>query len=91
MAVLSPRDVHCVTRLRERGVSLVEIKLTPMSPFLGQPLRMLPLPPDAHIMCLARGEDTLFQLGHTTLACNDVLFILCRQVRAVRQALHLDS
>jgi Trk K+ transport system NAD-binding subunit len=88
--LVSPRDVRCVNSLRERGVSLVEIKLTPMSPFTGYKGSDLPLPAEARLMCIARGEAALFDLQDTRLQVGDVLFVLCRDIKSVRHAFYLE-
>jgi hypothetical protein len=91
MTVLNPRDIRCITGLRDRGVTLVEIRVTCMFGWLHQPVGHLPLPPNSRVMCIGRGTEVLLDPPTVYLQEHDTLFLLTQDVRALRRALQLDS
>ncbi|GGK38869.1 potassium transporter TrkA [Pilimelia terevasa] len=62
---------------RQGQANLVEITLPPASPHQGQPLRDLPLPPDAALVAIARGRRVLVPTGDDSLEAGDELYFVC--------------
>jgi Trk K+ transport system NAD-binding subunit len=92
MTVLHPRDARCVSGLRSRGITLLEVKIPPLSAFINQSVTQMCMqwPIDTRLLCVARGNLTLLDLNDTTFMEGDVLYLMCRDVKRVRQVLGLD-
>lgn len=73
---LTPRDVDALRRLKELAVSLIEVKITPVSAALGLTIDQVPLPAEAVVAMVARGESGLFPPIQETLQAGDVLYLL---------------
>ena len=64
--------------LRRGGLSLLEVRLPERAPGLGRPIAELPLPADALIVGVLRGESVLVARGPLVLEEGDELLIAAR-------------
>jgi hypothetical protein len=92
MTVLHPRDARCVSGLRSRGITLLQVKIPPLSPLIGMAVEAAcaTWPDDTRLLCVARGPLTVLEPSGLSFCVGDELYLMCRDVRLMRQALGLD-
>jgi CIC family chloride channel protein len=74
-----------------RGTQVVEIPVTPSSPFVGVKLSELDLPRDVLVIAIERGEETVIPRGDTELEAGDRMLFLVQHDRVVAFHEHLAS
>ncbi len=62
---------------RQGQANLVEITLAPQAPFVGRPLREVPLPPDTALVAIVRGARVLVPSPDDSLEAGDELVFVC--------------
>jgi trk system potassium uptake protein TrkA len=73
---------------RQGEANLVEITLPPDAPYVGEPVRSVPLPRDSALVTILRGKRVLVPTPDDPLEAGDELIFVCTtevedQVRAV--------
>jgi hypothetical protein len=90
MKPLSPRDLACVSNLCAHGLSLLEIKLSCISPWLNQPFSHIPMQGNSRLMCVVK-EGRAHTDWQTLIAHpGDRLFVLSDDAQQLRATL-LDA
>jgi trk system potassium uptake protein TrkA len=62
---------------RQSEANLVEITLPETAPFVGRPIRDVPLPPDAALVAILRGKRVLVPTPDHPLESGDELVFVC--------------
>ncbi|GAA3382420.1 potassium channel family protein [Cryptosporangium minutisporangium] len=70
-------DLVRLMTFRQGQASLVEITLAPDAPYVGRPLREVPLPSDAALVAILRGARVLVPTPDDPLEPGDELMFLC--------------
>ena len=70
-------DLVRLMTFRRGQASLVEITLAPEAPYVGRPVRDVPLPPDAALVAILRGARVLVPSPDDPLEAGDELMFLC--------------
>ena len=65
-----------LTALRETGQELLGYRVEPASPAARHPIRELPLPTDALITLVVRGQEVIAPRGSTVLEPDDLVYVL---------------
>ncbi len=81
-------DLVRLMTFRQGEANLVEITLPPDAPYVGEPVRSVPLPRDSALVTILRGKRVLVPTPDDTLEAGDELIFVCTsemedQVRAV--------
>jgi trk/ktr system potassium uptake protein len=81
-------DLVRLMTFRQGAANLVEITLPQDAPHLGQPVRDIPLPPDAALVAIVRGRRVLAPTPDDPVEAGDELIFVCtveaeEQVRTV--------
>jgi trk system potassium uptake protein TrkA len=81
-------DLVRLMTFRQSEANLVEITLPRTAPFVGHPVREVPLPRDAALVAILRGKRVLVPSADDPLEAGDELIFVCTtevedQVRAV--------
>jgi trk system potassium uptake protein TrkA len=74
---VSVGDLVRLMTLRQGEANLVEITLANNAPFVGRPVREVPLPRDASLVAILRGRRVLTPSPDDTLEVGDELLFLC--------------
>jgi trk system potassium uptake protein TrkA len=74
---VSVGDLVRLMTLRQGEANLVEITLAGDAPFVGRPVREVPLPRDASLVAILRGRRVLTPSPDDTLEAGDELLFLC--------------
>jgi trk/ktr system potassium uptake protein len=85
---VSVGDLVRLMTFRQGEANLVEITLPPAAPYVGHPLRDVPLPRDAALVAILRGKRVLVPSPDDPLEAADELIFVCtaaaeEEVRAV--------
>jgi trk system potassium uptake protein TrkA len=70
-------DLVRLMTFRQGQANLVEITLAPDAPYVGRPLREVPLPADAALVAILRGKRVLVPTPDDPLESGDELMFLC--------------
>jgi trk system potassium uptake protein TrkA len=70
-------DLVRLMTFRQGEANLVEITLPPDAPFVGEPLRSVPLPRDSALVAILRGKRVLVPTPDDTLESGDELVFVC--------------
>ncbi|MFG1924031.1 potassium channel family protein [Cryptosporangium sp. NPDC048952] len=70
-------DLVRLMTFRQGQANLVEITLAPDAPYVGRPLREVPLPSDAALVAILRGARVLVPTPDDPLESGDELMFLC--------------
>ena len=62
---------------RQGEANLVEITLPPTAPYVGQPVREVPLPRDSALVAILRGKRVLVPTPDDPLEAGDELIFVC--------------
>ncbi len=65
-----------LTALRETGQELLGYRVEPGSAAAGKAIRALPMPPDALVTLVVRGQDVIPPRGSTLLKADDQVYVL---------------
>jgi trk system potassium uptake protein TrkA len=81
-------DLVRLMTFRQGEANLVEITLPPDAPYVGEPVRSVPLPRDSALVTILRGKRVLVPTPDDPLEAGDELIFVCtseveEQVRAV--------
>jgi trk system potassium uptake protein TrkA len=81
-------DLVRLMTFRQGQANLVEITLPPTAPYIGRPVREVPLPRDSALVAILRGRRVLAPTPNDPLEASDELVFVCTaevedQVRAV--------
>ena len=81
-------DLVRLMTFRQGEANLVEITLPPTAPYVGEPVRSVPLPRDSALVTILRGKRVLVPTPDDPLEAGDELIFVCTsevedQVRAV--------
>jgi trk system potassium uptake protein TrkA len=81
-------DLVRIMTFRQGAANLVEITLPPSAPYVGHPVREVPLPRDSALVAILRGKRVLVPSQDDPLEAGDELVFVCTsevedQVRAV--------
>jgi trk system potassium uptake protein TrkA len=81
-------DLVRIMTFRQGAANLVEITLPPSAPYVGHPVREVPLPRDSALVAVLRGKRVLVPSQDDPLEAGDELVFVCTaevedQVRAV--------
>jgi trk system potassium uptake protein TrkA len=70
-------DLVRLMTFRQGEANLVEITLPPTAPFVGQPVRAVPLPRDSALVAILRGKRVLVPTPDDPLEPGDELIFVC--------------
>ncbi|HEV2088614.1 MAG TPA: TrkA family potassium uptake protein [Cryptosporangiaceae bacterium] len=70
-------DLVRLMTFRQGQANLVEITLAPEAPFVGRPLRDVPLPSDTALVAIVRGARVLVPSADDSLEAGDELVFVC--------------
>ncbi|MEU4567690.1 TrkA family potassium uptake protein [Micromonospora sp. NPDC023956] len=70
-------DLVRLMTFRQGEANLVEITLPPAAPYVGQPLRDVPLPRDSALVAIVRGRRVLVPTPDDTIEAGDELVFVC--------------
>ena len=81
-------DLVRIMTFRQGEANLVEITLPPAAPYVGEPVRSVPMPRDAALVAILRGKRVVVPTPDDPLEAGDELIFVCTsevedQVRAV--------
>jgi NhaP-type Na+/H+ and K+/H+ antiporter len=83
--LLSPSELGAsLFELKRRGLSLVDVRISPLSQHRGKLVQNLALPEGARLVCLLRAGVPLGSAQAVFLEEGDQLFIVTRDETAVR-------
>jgi trk system potassium uptake protein len=74
---VSVGDLVRILTFRQAEANLVEITLPESAPFVGHPLREVPLPPDSALVAILRGRRVLVPTPDDPLEAGDELVFVC--------------
>jgi trk system potassium uptake protein TrkA len=74
---VSVGDLVRLMTFRQSEANLVEITLPETAPFVGRPIRDVPLPPDAALVAILRGKRVLVPTPDHPLEAGDELVFVC--------------
>lgn len=74
---VSVGDLVRLMTFRQGEANLVEITLPPAAPYVGQPVRSVPLPADAALVAIVRGKRVLVPSPDDPLEAGDELIFVC--------------
>jgi trk system potassium uptake protein TrkA len=85
---VSVGDLVRLMTFRQGEANLVEITLPPTAPYVGRPLRDVPLPPDSALVAILRGKRVVVPTPDDPIEAGDELVFVCTgavedEVRAV--------
>ena len=84
---VSVGDLVRLMTFRQSEANLVEITLPETAPFVGRPIREVPLPPDAALVAILRGKRVLVPTPDHPLEAGDELVFVC--TAAVEEAVRI--
>ncbi len=84
---VSVGDLVRLMTFRQSEANLVEITLPETAPFVGRPVRDVPLPPDAALVAILRGKRVLVPTPDSPLESGDELVLVC--TAAVEEAVRI--
>jgi len=84
---VSVGDLVRLMTFRQSEANLVEITLPETAPFVGRPIRDVPLPPDAALVAILRGKRVLVPTPDHPLESGDELVFVC--TAAVEEAVRI--
>ena len=84
---VSVGDLVRLMTFRQSEANLVEITLPETAPFVGRPVRDVPLPPDAALVAILRGRRVLVPTPDAPLESGDELVFVC--TAAVEEAVRI--
>lgn len=70
-------DLVRLMTFRQGEANLVEITLPPTAPYVGQPLREVPLPRDSALVAIVRGKRVLVPSADDPIEAGDELVFVC--------------
>ena len=70
-------DLVRLMTFRQGEANLVEITLPPTAPFVGQPVRAVPMPRDSALVAILRGKRVLVPTPDDPLEAGDELIFVC--------------
>ena len=70
-------DLVRLMTFRQGEANLVEITLPPNAPYVGQPVRAVPLPRDSALVAILRGKRVLVPTPDDPLEAGDELIFVC--------------
>jgi trk system potassium uptake protein TrkA len=70
-------DLVRLMTFRQGEANLVEITLPPTAPFVGQPVRSVPMPRDSALVAIVRGKRVLVPTPDDPLEAGDELIFVC--------------
>ena len=81
-------DLVRIMTFRQGEANLVEITLPPTAPYVGKPIRAVPMPRDSALVAIVRGKRVLVPTPDDPLEAGDELIFVCTsevedQIRAV--------
>jgi trk system potassium uptake protein TrkA len=74
---VSVGDLVRIMTFRQAEANLVEITLPESAPFVGHPVREVPLPPDSALVAILRGKRVLVPSPDDPLEAGDELVFVC--------------
>jgi trk system potassium uptake protein TrkA len=74
---VSVGDLVRIMTFRQAEANLVEITLPDSAPFVGHPVRDVPLPPDSALVAILRGKRVLVPTPDDPLEAGDELVFVC--------------
>lgn len=77
---LSPRDLLFLKNLTKHGLTLIEIKISPISPVVNHKISDITLPKDSIIVNIIRNNHSHFPSDEMILFAKDIVYILASQV-----------
>lgn len=77
---VSVGDLVRLMTFRQGEANLVEITLPPAAPYVGHPVRSVPLPRDAALVAIVRGRRVLVPTSDDPLEAGDELIFVCTAV-----------
>jgi trk system potassium uptake protein TrkA len=80
-------DLVRLMTFRQSEANLVEITLPETAPFVGRPVREVPMPPDAALVAILRGKRVLVPTADHPLEAGDELVFVC--TAAVEEAVRV--
>ena len=79
-------DLVRLMTFRQGEANLVEITLPPTAPYVGQPVRAVPLPRDSALVAILRGKRVLVPSPDDPLEAGDELVFVCTAAGGGRRA-----
>lgn len=73
---ISPRDLLFLRNLSKYGLTIVEIKVSPISPVINKTLEEINLPQDSLVVNIIKDDCSYFPTDNTILNSGDILYIL---------------
>ncbi len=77
---LSPRDLLFLKNLGKYGLTILEVKVSPISPVIGLPVTELPLPEKAMAINVIKGNQSYFPSDDLILDNGDIVYFLTSQI-----------
>ena len=74
---VSVGDLVRLMTFRQGEANLVEITLPPTAPYVGRPLRDVPLPPDSALVAILRGKRVVVPTSDDPIEAGDELVFVC--------------
>jgi trk system potassium uptake protein TrkA len=74
---VSVGDLVRLMTFRQGEANLVEITLPPTAPYVGHPLRDVPLPPDSALVAILRGKRVVVPTPDDPIEAGDELVFVC--------------
>ena len=74
---MSIGDLVRLMTFRQGEANLVEITLPPSAPYVGKPVREVPLPRDSALVAVVRGKRVLVPTPDDPLEAGDELIFVC--------------
>nr|BFE68701.1 hypothetical protein GCM10020092_020020 [Actinoplanes digitatis] len=70
-------DLVRIMTFRQGEANLVEITLPPTAPYVGKPIRAVPMPRDSALVAIVRGKRVLVPTPDDPLEAGDELIFVC--------------
>ena len=77
---LSPRDLLFLKNLAKYGLTILEVKVSPISPVIGMPVTKLPLPEKAMAINVIKKNHSYFPSDDLILESTDIVYFLTSQI-----------
>lgn len=88
-SLLTPRDLASLCDLKEHGLSLLEIKISKVSPVLGQQIGAIGVPQGSRAICVIRDGEPIFNLEALTILEGDMVYLLTDDEATIRSLFSL--
>jgi len=75
--VVTVGDLVRIMTFRQGEANLVEITLPPTAPYVGKPIRAVPMPRDSALVAIVRGKRVLVPTPDDPLEAGDELIFVC--------------